>query len=268
MKMKITSMLMLFVGFFVGDVTGQTTTIDFNELNLEQESFFNGYGFGATTEGWTSQNAKFNTKEFGPGWSYSNIDDTTTAGFMNQFAAITGTGVGGNGNYAIGTSFDPNGALINLTNARVIETLFVTNTTYAALSMANGDQFTERFGGNDQSRDDPDFFKVTFTGFLSEAETGSVDFYLSDYRFPDNASDYIVDKWTLVNLQALGLADSIGISFEGSRNDPVFGLSTPAYVAIDNLVFSSAPEPSVVGMLVWLALGGMLKRRRSCRTRN
>ena len=56
--------------------------------------------------------------------------------------------------------------------------MLVTNTTFAFLSMQNGDEFAKQFGGDDGN--DPDFFKVTFRGFDEENTqgniTGEVDF--------------------------------------------------------------------------------------------
>ncbi len=80
------------------------TVVDFNEFVLPANDYFDGYGFNATTGAWTSQGVAFKTKQFGPGWSYSNVNDASTPGFGNQWAAITGSGVGGTGNYAIGNA--------------------------------------------------------------------------------------------------------------------------------------------------------------------
>ncbi|MDY6839745.1 MAG: DUF4465 domain-containing protein [Thermodesulfobacteriota bacterium] len=35
------------------------------------------------------------------GWAYSNMTDTTTAGWTNQYSAITGGGAGGSANYGV-----------------------------------------------------------------------------------------------------------------------------------------------------------------------
>ncbi len=225
-------------------------------------SYFDGYGSGAATGTWQSQGASFNTQLFGPGWSYSNVNNSTTAGFTNQWAAYPGTGVGGSGNYAIGTTSSPNGAFFNLPIGQAVNSLSVANTTYAALSMLNGDQFAKKFGG--VTGNDPDFLRVTFTGFGAAnamgGATGSVDFLLADYRFSNNAFDYVVNNWQLVDLTSLGSARSIGIGIDGSDIGS-FGLNTPAYVAIDNLSFATIPEPSCF-VLIATGVGLAFSRRR------
>src|SRR5207249_4062813 len=110
----------------------------------------------------------------------------------------------------------------------------IANTTYAALSMLNGDSFAKKFGG--ASGNDPDYFLLTITGLDSQQHsTGSVDFYLADYRFANNAQDYIVSDWTTVDLSSLGL-DTQTLSFGLTSSDVGdYGMNTPAYFALDNL---------------------------------
>jgi hypothetical protein len=242
--------------------------LDFNELGLSQNSYFDGYGFSATTGSWTSQGASFHTNQYGPGWSYSNVNDPTTPGFGNQWAAITGTGVGGTGNYVQGTigfDFGTNAAIpavINLPIGYRPSSVQATNTSYTYYSMRDGDAFATKFGG--VSGNDPDFFKVTFSGFTgldgTGAATGSVDFFLGDYRFANNALDYLVNQWTNVDLTNLGNAASIAIIFEGSVFSDGF-LATPTYVAIDNLALTAVPEPH--SAILFLTAFAVVARRRA-----
>ena len=235
--------------------------VDFDELVPPAQGngdfFFDGYGGNATGGFWVSRDTEFNTKPYGPGWSYSSVNDTTTAGFANQWAAITGSDLSGSGNYALATSsLSPNGAFVNLHAGLEADSIFVTNTTFAFLSMLNGDGFAKQFGGT--TGNDPDFFKVIFTGF-DEAdaignETGSVEFLLADFRFADNSLDFIVDQWELVDLSLIGSARSIGISFDSSDVGD-FGINTPVYVAVDALQLQPMNVPGdvnqdgVVGLL-------------------
>ena len=214
--------------------------IDFDELSPPKQGngdrYFDGYGASATKGTWSSQGASFNTNMFGPGFSYSDVDDVTTPGFQNQWAAITGGDFSRLGNYALASTFIENGAFINLPENQQPESIRLTNSTYAFLSMQNGDAFAKQFGGDDGN--DPDFFIVRLQGF-SEIDTngdttGQVVFYLADFRFDDNANDFIVDTWELVDLRDLGDAQSIGYSFDSSDVGN-FGINTPAYVAFDEL---------------------------------
>ncbi len=257
-----TVLLLLLSSAFVWS-DGFADVVDFEELSLEPNSFFDGYGAGATTGSWNSGPLEFNTNQFGPGWSYSNVNDSTTAGFTNQWAAITETGFGGDGIYAVANSLSENGAWINLDQPAQIQSLWATNTTFAALSIRDGDDFAKQFGG--ESGDDPDFFKVIFTGFSDLAatgtSTGSVEFFLADFRSANNDEDFIVDDWFQVDLSQLGNVSSIGISFESSDTGP-FGINTPAYVAIDSLTLIGIPEPGSAACLVLLGLFPAGHRRR------
>ncbi len=269
MKSFVWLSVCLLAGFMTAQPVSAALLVGFDELSGYTStgptgSYFNGYGFGAATGTWQSQGVSFNTKEFGPGWSYSNVNNTTLAGFTNQWAAYPGTGAGGSGNYAIGNSNDSSGAYFNLPTDHTASSLLVTNTTYAAQSILNGDNFAKKFGG--VTGNDPDFFRVTFTGFdaanASGATTGSVEFFLADYRFANNALDYVVNDWQLVNLSNLGGARSIGISLDGTDNHPMFGLNTPPYVAIDSLSLTAVPEPSSLALLGCVVCFGFARSRR------
>ena len=246
--------------------------VDFNELPLgsptSSGSFFDGYGFGASTGTWSSQGVTFNTNQYGPGWSYSNVNNSTTAGFMNQYATLTGTGFGGGGNYAMATG---DGAYFDLPADRKVNSLRISNSTYAGLSMRDGDpppnNFAKKFGGD--MGNDPDFFKVTFTGFANSGATGSVtgsvDFFLADYSFANNALDYIVNDWRLLDLTSLGNASSVGLTFDSSDKSTLMGttyVNTPTYVAIDHLTLTSVPEPSSLGLMLGIGLLAVVRNAR------
>lgn len=256
----------LFFIALLSNVASAAIVVTFDELAGDivtaKGSYFNGYAEGAPTGSWqTAQGVSFNTQQWGPGWSYSNVNDTTTAGHLNQFASATGTGSGGAGNYAIASG---DGAYLNLPANTRIESLLISNATYPHLSMRDGDSFAKKFGGS--NGDEPDFFKVTFTGYSdvggTGASTGSADFYLADFRNLSNEPDYIVDDWRLVDLAGLGDARSVALSFDGS-DIGAWGLNTPRYAAFDNITLSAVPEPSSFLLLTCLAATLTLRRSRS-----
>jgi hypothetical protein len=118
-----------------------------------------------------------------------------------------------------------------------ISELFITNTTYAYLSMKNGDPFSKQFGG--PTGNDPDFFLLTIKKYLNGVlSSDSVNFYLADFRFEDNSQDYIVNTWESVDLSGLGEADSLYFALSSS-DVGAFGMNTPAYFCIDNVTASS-----------------------------
>jgi hypothetical protein len=219
---------------------------DLESISLTPESFNNGSaGSGSFIDGqmeftnfynvgWSSWN----------GFSISNITDNTTAGWGNQYSAFPGSGVNSS-NYAI---FYPEGSVGFQDNGDygTIDSLFITNTTYAAISMRDGDAFAKQFGssldanGVDDGTNGEDFFKVwiiaeDFPGI----EKDSIEFYLADYRFSDNSQDYIIDEWVKIDLTVIPFSKKkITFRFESSDNGD-FGMNTPSYLAVDNVSYQS-----------------------------
>jgi Domain of unknown function (DUF4465) len=237
--------------------------VTFEDLSLLPNSFYNG-GPTTNTAGWTSGGAVFGNSydsSFGGFWngfSYSNVNDASTSGFGNQYAAYAGTGFGGSGNYAV--AYAGLNAFINLPSGTSAQSVYLTNTTYAALSMLNGDMFAKKFGG--MTGNDPDFFDVTITGYgglgATGLVTGSTTFRLADYTFSDNSLDYIRNTWELVDLTPVGSALSLGFSWASSDMSGVF-INTPTYLAVDNLTV--IPEPSSV-LVSLLGIVVLLRRKR------
>ena len=212
------------------------TISDFESFDLDQNGFLNGSdGSGGFQDGHIFLPNVYNdVYSFWQGWAISNVVDTTTAGFTNQYGSIVGSGFDGSPHYAVSYAFDP--ATIRLTDEAiggVVNGLYVTNATFAFLSVRDGDGFAKKFGGI--TGNDPDFFKITFKGFLDgQIKADSVDFYLADYRFDNNAQDYIIDEWTYVDLTSLGNLDSLQLSLSSSDNG-AFGMNTPAYFCVDQI---------------------------------
>jgi hypothetical protein len=163
--------------------------------------------------GFSSGGAGFNNQftDFGGGFStwagfaYSNVQNSVMPGFANQFAAYRPEAPLEAGTYAVGfvDSFVPFHPRISFANDVQAVSVKVANTTYAALSMRDGDAFAKKFGGPGGS--DPDFFRLTIQGFdAANAATGTVELFLADYRFADNALDTILGGFKTVDLSSLG----------------------------------------------------------------
>jgi hypothetical protein len=151
------------------------------------------------------------------------MTDSTTSGSTNQYSAKAGSGWGLSSNYAIGKS---NSTIVfNQTGSFSVH---VTNSTYAANSMRDGDSFAKKFTNADQ-----DFFKLHIYGFYNGSISDSTEFYLADFTHADSTLDYIVTDWQYVELLP-GLYDSV--SFDLSSSDVgAFGMNTPAYFCVDNV---------------------------------
>jgi hypothetical protein len=167
------------------------------------------------------------------GFAYTNMTDDTTAGWGNQYSAITASGVNGSSNYAV--SYAGGGSSVKLTGdlaGTTLKGVFVTNSTYAALSMQEGDAYAKKFGGADGT--DPDWFLLTIKGYAQGVYTDSVNFYLADFRSDDPKQDYILKSWAWVDLHGLGTVDSLTFELHSSDVGD-YGMNTPAYFCMDNL---------------------------------
>ncbi|MCX6231926.1 MAG: DUF4465 domain-containing protein [Bacteroidetes bacterium] len=220
------------------------TTATFDNLSLTPNSFWNGSdnSGGFTNAGYFFENSY---TDYGGGmyawygFAYSNMSDTITTGYTNQFSAICGKGALNSVNYAVSyVNYDwannyamqPN--MIRFSSPKTISGIYVTNNTYAYYSMLNGDgTLAKKFGGS--SGNDPDWFKLQIKGYHNGNITDSVNFYLADFRFANNSQDYIVKTWKWVDLSTLGSIDSLSFGLLSSDNG-AYGMNTPAYFCMDN----------------------------------
>jgi hypothetical protein len=248
---------------------GIAAIADFENLPLAANSFYNGDPGGLmpgqTHDGsFITGGARFNNlfavdPDFGfsfwNGWAYSNTTDTTTPGFGNQYSAFAGSGSGGSAKYGIGFMSAP-APVIELPPDAVPVSLDITNTTYAALSMLSGDAFAKRFGDDPATigvveTSFPDYFKLTIGGRSSTGQpVGTpIDLYLADYRFANDVDDFVLDTWQTIDLTSLAGAATLTFALE-STDVGQFGMNTPGYFAVDNLVLNVVPEPSGLAFII------------------
>ncbi|MDR2129613.1 MAG: DUF4465 domain-containing protein [Odoribacteraceae bacterium] len=182
---------------------------------------------------------------YGGGIAISRWNNMQTTGSDNQCSvyysdATTGKGgYKGSNTFAVATGYnepkmlgDARG-IISFQNEEkgtskecVFDHFYVTNNTYAALSMKNGDAIAKQFGTGD-------WFKLVVEGFdKSGTSTGTVEFYLADFR--ETASPGIITEWTKVDLTPLGSVAEIKFDLQSSDNGN-YGMNTPAYFCFDNL---------------------------------
>lgn len=165
------------------------------------------------------------------GFACTNHKDTLTRGFANQYSSIAGGGYGGSGNFAV--AFDFGNIKITPEQPLRFEGMHLTNTTYAYLSMRDGDAYAKKFGGSTGT--DPDYFRVRITGIGTQGDTtGTVLFYLADFRAEEPKEDYLVKEWTWVDLTSLGEVAHLRFALESSDTGS-FGMNTPGYFCIDQI---------------------------------
>ena len=230
---KIASVLS-FAALF--NLSAQAQTADFEDIQLQGANSVKIPNTGTVNSNFNSGSCTFSNSyaiSFGgywnSGWAYSKVNDTTTAGFTNLYGSYANKGFNNSNNYAV----SQNETFIKI-NQNTLTGLYVTNTTYAALSMKNGDAFAKKFGGTNGN--DSDWFKLTINAYQNgNLKTEKVEFYLADFRFNDNSQDYVVKDWTFVNLTSLGSLDSLKFTLTSSDTNQ-FGLKTPAFFCVDNII--------------------------------
>ena len=211
-----------------------TDLVSFEDLPLNASGYWNGSdGSG----GFTSGNVRFgnsynNQYQSWSGFAYSNTSDTETADYSNQYSSITGTGDQESEKYGV-YYFSGIPDTVVFTVPEKVTGLSVCNTTYAYLSILNGNSFCRKFGGDNGT--DPDWFKLTLIPIDSRGNIlGEMDIYLADFRFTDSANDYIANVWTKVDLSAFGYMKRLVIKMSSSDSGE-WGMNNPAYVCIDNI---------------------------------
>ena len=223
-------------------------TIDFEELVLDPgQNFYNGEdGSG----GFISHEVEFAntfTPAYGSwsGWSYSRVTDNSSSGFTNQYSAYPGGGASESEKYGVAFSSLNGGGVgsypeIFLPLGKTPHSIKVANTTYAALSMLHGDAFSKKFGG--PTGNAPDWFRLSVTGLDAAWEpVGQVEHYLADYRSTDPAEDYVLDGWQKVDLSPLASPEVAILQMQLHSSDTgPFGMNTPAYFAVDDLVLADS----------------------------
>ena len=241
--MKHSILTFSFLTYFIlafGQFNHERVYSTFDNLELPKSDTFNNGADGSggfTHYGRFFNNSYDDTWGSWSGWSLSNMKDDTTAGFGNQFSAVTGHGLSHTPNYMVSTG---DGAYISFNKPTNVTGAYITNSTYAALDMKNGSGFSKKIGG--ESGDEEDFLKLNITSYLGGLEVSKTDFYLADYRFDNNDKDYIIEDWTYVHLTEEGegkIVDSITFFYEGSDTGQ-FGLNTPKYFCMDD--FNSENE--------------------------
>ena len=223
----------LMLGFWAAlfSVSAQNVAT-FERIQLDSASWWNGSdGSGGFSSGGFWFPNDYN-QEWGSwsGFSVSNMKDSTTVGWANQYSAITASGVNDSENYAV--VYTSGEVTMEFDDPVSLSGFYVTNATYTYLAMKNGDDYSKKFGGSDGS--DPDFLKLIVSGTDTNGEpTGTVVYYLADYTSSEDSADYILNTWEWMDLSSLGVVKDIQFSLESSDMGD-WGMNTPAYFCIDN----------------------------------
>lgn len=220
-----------------GDDGSPTQIVDFESLQVPSAGYWNGSdgsgSFMAGTLKFENQYSKsWNTWA---GFSYSQKNDVTTAGFANEFSVFDPANL--KNKFAVFYPTFDKDVFVSFPagEEHVVQSMDMCNNTYAGLSMKNGDSYSKKFGGTTGT--DQDWFKVSINGYnKSGAQVSSLDVYLADFRFSDSSKDYILNKWTTFDLSSLGKVHQLTFVFSSSDNG-IYGVNTPTYVCLDNIKY-------------------------------
>lgn len=213
--------------------------VDFNEFKLSKDSFDLGISGTNHPDGFYSKGLIFPTiapsQNQWRGFGLSNLKNNSVSdpnpSPHSAFAPVAKDStfmLFRQGEEALGFYFE-DGQLHR------ISTISVTNTSYGYLVMRNGNDEVSRFG--DESTGEPnDWFLLTITGYddLGQ-ETGTVDFYLADYRFENKKKNYIIGDWTTVDLSSLGLVNRVEFALTSSKVDDQGKTLTPQWFCLNSV---------------------------------
>lgn len=167
------------------------------------------------------------------GIAISQWNDMTTGGYGNQCSVYFRDNTTGYGGYNGSKTFAINNGNgeVSFTDGQTEASFYyfwVTNSTYAALSMLNGDDYAKKFTLGD-------WFKLVITAEDKggNATGTAVEFYLADFRTA--TSPGIITSWTKVDLTPLGnKVHTLKFDLQSSDTGQ-WGMNTPAYFCFDNL---------------------------------
>lgn len=244
MKKQVIKAAALISAFTMGaSAQAQTFTETFEGFSLPSNSYYK----DTTGADWQTTNAIFrydwnNTYNYwSSGSAYTNVHDSTNGSYTNLYGCIAYNGYN-NSNYY--TTVQNKAVWVLKSPYQILDGFYITNTTYAAKVMKYGNSFSRPFGDTTGTGcgcpqgSYPDWFKLTIKGYKNGTLVNdSVEFYLADYRFSNNAQDYIVWNWQWVNCSTLGVVDSVQFFLSSSDTGP-YGMNTPAFFSIDNLTTS------------------------------
>lgn len=219
---------------------GQSLNADFENFTLPSSGYYN--GSGQTEKGFLHSGIWFPldyNEQFSSwtGFGVSNKTDTVNGSYSNQYSCYAGEGAMGSGKYSVAYSYDrifikP---MVGSSQPLKISSFHFTNSTWVGRILKSGDAFTKKFGG--PTGNDPDYFRIRVFNYFNGGISDSADVYLADFRFADNSLDYIVKDWKLAEFNFSTPMDSLGFSLQ-STDVGQFGINTPTYFCLDNVVLS------------------------------
>jgi hypothetical protein len=243
--------LAVFIGSFLtacdsDSDSDSVKTITFEDVTLGDNGYWNGSDLSGTASSYQSWGVTVTeyTGSFQSGiltcenlynatwlsWSgmaCSNQTNMDSIGYGNQYSVYAQSGASGSAKFALICS---DSATCTFDEPVTVKSLMYNNSTYAYWALKEGEDgsgYVTKFAAGDS-------FYVAVTGYSAAGvETASTKIYLADFR---NSKTYICSDWTKASLESLGQVSKLVFTFSSS-DESVYGMNTPAYVCIDNIVY-------------------------------
>lgn len=223
------------------DTTGFPETFSpatFEDLTIATNDVYRPATFAAGDNKWFSGAVQFRTdvQDYGSWGKYyfgsqavSYSEGFTPTDYSDAYLPGAKGAAEGN-NYGV---INPSGAFEQIHFTRTTLTgMAVTNTAFNVNAILNGDGMSVETAGNGLPFHEGDYFLLTIKGLDSTAVTGTVNFYLADFR--DAANMVYAENWQWIDLSSLGEID--GLQFElSSTKTNSWGMTTAAYFCVDNI---------------------------------
>ena len=164
-----------------------------------------------------------------------------SASYDDQYGCMAKGGVAGEGTPYLGAYWDTynesedwKSCEVKITSPHYAVGCYVCNNPYAYYAIQKGNPPARKF-------EQGDWFKLVAHGLDGQdKETGTVEYYLADYRSA-NADEWTLnDSWQWFDLSSLGQVASIYFTMESSDTGE-WGMNTPSYFCLDKLTVSTEP---------------------------
>ncbi len=228
---RIIFSLSLLVAFFIGNAqTNQTFTFD--ELTLPDTGFWNGVDTSVYSGSFGDAVISFNNFVGDYNWAgfaFSNWTDTLGATYNNQWSSYAGEAAS-DSIFCVGyiDTYNNVSPLISFSHKVKIQSLKITNNTYTAQVIKNGNAYSRKF-----STDSADYYKILVYAINGTDTIDTVEVYLADYRTLDSV---VVKDWKDVDLSSFDSITAIG--FGAITTDMgVYGANTPLYFCVDDITY-------------------------------
>lgn len=252
MRSKLYLVFLLVASGLASSAKGQSYSTFESQPLVGTDTFYSNYSSPGTNVGFLDgplyfpcvYDTGFGYQYWSSGFAYSNVRDSITSGFGNQYAARPGGGFNSS-NYAVSYG-QGNKIKVDHSQVDLISGFYVSNTTYTYKSMRDGDFVAKKFGG--LTGNDPDYFILKINRFAGGVlDTNTLRISLADFRDTNNIADFILETWQYVPLRftqqsSTFLMDSLLLTLESSDTGQ-FGINTPLYFAVDS--FTSYRRESV-----------------------